>query len=380
MRVAFIHDTILIRQSNCSYYSLGFTYELWKRYLEVFDNLLVVTRSKNQDNKEDISQRYKLSSGKNVTMLPFDNNKNFLDMVKAITNSIKMVDGVIIRLPSLSGVVAYFVCKKYHKPFFIELVGCPWDALWNHSVKGKLIAPFMFLFTKYIVIKSTYVLYVTNQFLQKRYPTNGKELACSDIFIANCDKSILQRTKTINNNSIFKLGTVGGLNVRYKGYDQVIRMMSILKEKNKNNIEYHLIGGGNSDWIKKIAIKHKVLEKVIIHGPLPHNKVIDLMDNLDIYIQPSLQEGMPRALLEAMSRGCPCIGSDVGGIPELLDRSCIYKRKKINQLTDTYLSLIKKNNMEQQSQKNFRKAMEFSSDILNKKRRDFYQEFKNSIK
>jgi glycosyltransferase involved in cell wall biosynthesis len=38
----------------------------------------------------------------------------------------------------------------------------------------------------------------------------------------------------------------------------------------------------------------------------------------DVYLQPSLWDGMPNALLEAMSAGCACIGSDAGGIPEIL--------------------------------------------------------------
>jgi len=38
----------------------------------------------------------------------------------------------------------------------------------------------------------------------------------------------------------------------------------------------------------------------------------------DVYLQPSLWDGMPNALLEAMAAGCGCIGSDAGGIPEII--------------------------------------------------------------
>ena len=43
------------------------------------------------------------------------------------------------------------------------------------------------------------------------------------------------------------------------------------------------------------------------------------LDSVDIYIQPSLTEGMPRATLEAMSRGCPIISTSVGGLKTLID-------------------------------------------------------------
>ena len=42
------------------------------------------------------------------------------------------------------------------------------------------------------------------------------------------------------------------------------------------------------------------------------------LDDIDIYLQPSFQEGLPRATIEAMSRGAACVGSTCGGIPELL--------------------------------------------------------------
>ena len=45
-----------------------------------------------------------------------------------------------------------------------------------------------------------------------------------------------------------------------------------------------------------------------------------LLDEADLFCTPSRTEGLPRALIEAMARGLPAMGTDVGGIRELLDR------------------------------------------------------------
>jgi glycosyltransferase involved in cell wall biosynthesis len=59
--------------------------------------------------------------------------------------------------------------------------------------------------------------------------------------------------------------------------------------------------------------------RVIVTGHLPEPAdVAKHMQLCDVYLQPSLWDGMPNALLEAMACGCCCIASDAGGIPEII--------------------------------------------------------------
>ena len=48
-------------------------------------------------------------------------------------------------MSSYSGAIAAKYCRRIGKPFLVEAVGCPWGSLWNHSLFGKLLAPFSYL-------------------------------------------------------------------------------------------------------------------------------------------------------------------------------------------------------------------------------------------
>ena len=108
-------------------------------------------------------------------------------------------------------------------------------------------------------------------------------------------------------------------------------------------------------------------------GSFPHDEIFNLLSEMDLYIQPSLQEGLPRAMIEAMSVGMPIIGSNAGGIPELIDKECIFKKKNVKEI----VSMIKKINnnfLITQSQKNYVNSKKFNKENLDDKRKKFYKE------
>ena len=114
-------------------------------------------------------------------------------------------------------------------------------------------------------------------------------------------------------------------------------------------------------------------------GSYPHEKVFAWLKNdIDVYIQPSLQEGLPRALIEAMSVGLPCIGSDVAGIPELLDSKCVFNRKgnKANS-TMKLLKSLDISNMKLQAERNYKEAEKYNYNNLLHKRFEMFERFKS---
>jgi glycosyltransferase involved in cell wall biosynthesis len=123
-----------------------------------------------------------------------------------------------------------------------------------------------------------------------------------------------------------------------------------------------------------LAEKYGVSHKVKFLGSLPHEKVFEYLDNIDLYIQPSKTEGMPRALIEAMSRGCPAIGSNTGGIPELLNKEFVFKKGSVKELCNL-LKRLNKEEMQKEANRNFEKAKEYNKELLDQKRTAFFKEF-----
>ena len=264
-------------------------------------------------------------------------------------------------------------------------MGCVFDALWNHGFFGKIIAPYMFFKMKKIIKQANYAIYVTNSFLQERYPSKCKSISASNVNIQTGDEKIvakrLSKIDSFSKNKEIKLMTSAAVDVAYKGQEYVIKSIRILKNKGIN-VKYYLAGGGKSDRLSKIAERYDVVSNVVFLGELNTEKINEYLDDIDIYIQPSLQEGLPRSVIEAMNRACPVIGAKTAGIPELIGADFLVKRRSyldIANKIEKYCSLdneIKK----EISKTNFSKAMEFDKDRLEKVRNEYFKYVKSSVK
>jgi glycosyltransferase involved in cell wall biosynthesis len=87
--------------------------------------------------------------------------------------------------------------------------------------------------------------------------------------------------------------------------------------------------------------------RVLVTGQLATPaEVNEHLQLCDVYLQPSLWDGMPNALLEAMAAGCRCIGSDAGGIPEIIRSDAdglVLPRWELHRLGDAVLRYLDRN-------------------------------------
>ena len=387
MKLVFAHDHVFYKYNNKFYSTGGLSKQMLERYTNVFEEVIVLSRQKEI---VEYSDKLTLASTERVRFVEVPNFKSLSGIFKInkskkiIFAEVKNCDKVIARLPSWIGSMSINYAKKIKKQYMIEVVACAWDEFWNHSLSGKLIAPYNYFVTKRNIRNSPYVLYVTNSFLQKRYPTCGKKVNCSNVALSefNLD-TITKRINKIQNKKEKEkiiIGTTAAVNVRFKGQQYVIEALGELKKKGITNYEYQLVGGGDQSYLRSIARKYNVTEQVKFLGTVPHDKVFNWLETIDIYVQPSRQEGLPRALIEAMSKGIPSFGARTAGIPELLDDECIFSnsRRNIIEICNILLS-FNKEKMIEKSQRNYNESKKYDKKIIEERRKDFFERFKSSI-
>lgn len=381
MKLVFTHDHRFKKDTLGNYYTGGsFNNTVWKRYLKHFSHVTVLARlDKELISPNNTYNDFNLPDTSFVPIPSINGPVNMMKNKKEAKNIIKeqlsQADGLIARLPSEIGNLSIDIANKLDKPYIIEAVACVWDSLWNYgSPLAKIYAPLAMQRMKKRIKVSNYTIYVTNEFLQSRYPTKGKNTSISNVEIQSVShKALEQRLERYKRNKgLYTIGMIGSLNNNIKGWDVAFKALSKLK-KDGFDFTFKVLGDGNSSKWKPILEQLDILNNVKFCGVLPGGvPVLNWLDEIDLYIQPSYQEGLPRAVIEAMSRGCPVIGSSAGGIPELIHPSMIHKPGNVDKLYSLIKeTLINSNSLLSNAKINFKLSKEYLKDNLDRKRYGF---------
>nr|WP_246569786.1 glycosyltransferase family 4 protein [Lentibacillus saliphilus] len=177
-----------------------------------------------------------------------------------------------------------------------------------------------------------------------------------------------------------KIGLVGSLNVDYKGHETVIKAINLIKDE-LPPFKIEFLGKGDPNRWARLIFDNSLEDCIDFIGTLPSgNKVYNWMDSLDLLLQPSSAEAQGRSIIEAMSRGCPIIASEVGGIVELLDKDRLIRPGDYKSLANKILNVISdKEDMINQAKKNYINSKQYYRSNIDKKRNEFLRNFKNSI-
>ncbi len=145
-------------------------------------------------------------------------------------------------------------------------------------------------------------------YIQKLGVSNNRIVEIPGAVEANWLRTDLSLSPGSNLRKFFFIGRFE----RRKGIEEINQALTALGEA--VDFEFHFAGPIPDE--KKIVLPH-----VHYHGLLTSKEqIIDLMDSMDVLVCPSYSEGMPNVIMEAMSRGCAVIATNVGAVSLLVDQ------------------------------------------------------------
>ncbi len=360
-----------------------FPYSFWQRYLEVFDRVKVVARILPVASPPPDWIRADGEGVSSIAVPYYIGPKQYLlkafSVKQAVRNAVGFNDAVILRVSSqLATEVQPFLQRTRH-PYGVEVVADPYDVFAPGAVKHPLRPLFRWWFPRQlrrICASATAAAYVTERALQHRYPPgiNSFSTHCSDVELPDSAFVPLPRTPR-QESGLLTIIYVGTMDQLYKAPDLLIDAVATGASEGLN-LKLVLVGDGkHRAELEARAAKQRVAERVCFLGWLPAGDAVRAqLDGADLFVLPSHQEGLPRAMVEAMARALPCIGSTVGGIPELLSGEDLVPPGDVAALAGKIRAVVTNpGRMARMSARNLHKARGYSDRVLHQRRIQFYR-------
>ena len=377
-------------------------YEFWKRYLPVFEDVRVIGRVKDVPRPSDDWTRAE-GPGVAVFAIPYYVGALQLaarwPMVRAaLHRAVSGTDAVIMRVPSfLANCLESHLRRRGH-PYGLEVVGDPYECFAPGSIRHVLRPLLRIEMPRRLRHQCEHadgVAYVTRFALQQRYPCRRLMVGVSDVAVSethmladqpvftthyssvSVDHSILigNRTRSLHPGEPVQLVCVAQLEQFYKGHDILLEAVAQCI-RNGLILRLTLVGDGKlRRYLERQACSLGIRNQCEFRGQVAAGAaVMAELDRAHIFVLPSRTEGLPRALIEAMARGLPCVATAVGGVPELLSPEDMVAPNDAVGLAARIQEVAgSPERCDRMMRRNLATAREYTEDRLNQRRIEFYR-------
>jgi glycosyltransferase involved in cell wall biosynthesis len=375
-------------------------YAFWRRYLSIFEEVNVAARIAEVPHGGGQGVR---ADGPGVRFSavphylgPYQFALRWPSIRRALARAIRADDAVIFRVPSFLANCIEPTLYERGQPYGLEVVGDPYDGLGPGGIR-HLLRPFLRVRVPWQLrrqcARAAGVAYVTKSVLQRRYPSRGMMVGVSDAVIPSVNVADADTVFTTHYSSLslaqgmvsfprtglpagpLRLICVASLEQYYKGHDILLRAVADCVG-HRADLRLVLVGDGRiRPEIEALASALGIRDRCEFLGQLAHGRaVLEELDRSDLFVLPSRTEGLPRALIEAMARGLPCISTSVGGIPELLPPEDLVPPDDVNALAAKILEVIASVELRgRMSHRNVGVAQEYTEDVLQTRRVEFFR-------
>lgn len=302
-----------------------------------FDKIEIYAPTREAGNGEGC---YKCADSITLNALPYYSNVTDLarrarsvipETVKKLKVGLVECDLLWIVGPHPLGLLAKRVARKAGCPAFYHIRGNILnDVAYRYKGEKLLLA---YLYAQYmhlgsIIISRSIPTMVVGSELYDLYKTYAKEIhtiSPSLITISEIEQSQqLTRHKTFASKDNIKLLFVGRPEPE-KGLKYLFEAIKQFNSKNELQCTLSIVGAAQKGSeekeqdIRACALELGISSNILWKGYVPYGKTLmKLYRNADIFILPSLTEGIPKVIYEAMAAGKPIVATNVGGIPDVV--------------------------------------------------------------
>ena len=272
--------------------------------------------------------------------------------------------------------------SKIKKFKHIHTTHCPWT---DSSFRPLILRPFLFLndlfFNKFSFNFVDKVIAITPWELEKlhKYIKDKKKIK---VIPNGTDKILYKKIKNNRFKKEYKIKEkklvlfFGRLNPT-KGPEKLV-LTAINISKKRKDIAFVWVGPdeGKAEEVKKLIKPYKNMKYL---GPIRgKEKIAEMYQAADIYVLPSYREGLPLTLFEAMASELPIVASPVNGVPFEMkqpENGFFSDYGDLKSLEQNILKILDNPKLAKKiSENNFKKAQQYSWDIISKKYMKEYEE------
>lgn len=361
----------------------GPDHRIWARYLSVFERVRIVARVLDVAMTPAGALRVD-GDGVEVWPVPYYvGPRQYLlrrsSVGRAVRAAATDADAVILRVPSPIGALLAAERERRGLPYALEVIGDPHDVFAPGVVRHPLRPVLRHSSVRrleQLCRAATAVAYETERHLQRRYPARPgvPTAAISSADLPPAAYVPFPRS-TPTTGASPRIVAIGSLEQMYKGVDVLLAALARLAVTGLRPRLVHVGDGRFRPRLEQLADRLGVTEQVTFAGVLPTTEDVRReLDAADLFAMPSRTEGLPRALIEAMARGLPAVGSAVGGVPELLAAEDLVPPGDADALAAAIgRFLTDPARTATASARNLARSRDFSAEFLTPRRTAYYQ-------
>jgi len=185
----------------------------------------------------------------------------------------------------------------------------------------------------------------------------------------NNNREQLRKSLNVDDDELMLL-SVGELNEN-KNHSSVIKALGELRDK---RIKYYIAGNGHlKEYLVMLAKERCIDNKIVLLGF--RSDIPELMQAADIYILPSIREGLNVSLMEAMASGLPCLCGNIRGNIDLIEEKSggyLFNANSINSIKEKISLLIDDSGKQKMKDFNQNKVNSFSKDVVSQSMKALY--------